>query len=71
MQIKKEIFLFCCLVVLTISLLIASSKTPAPAACNATPDKNLNCCQGTQTNKAESPLDFISTGIFHLSVSFF
>jgi hypothetical protein len=69
MQVKKEIFLFCALIALSASLLIAANlSTNVPAGCNLPQDKKMDCCQEMMKNKAESPWNFITGGILHLSV---
>ncbi|MEO8771470.1 MAG: hypothetical protein ABI402_15345 [Ferruginibacter sp.] len=68
MQVKKEILLFCALIVLSISLLIAATPS-SNSDCTVVKGKKLNCCCQEKTkDKAESPWNFITSGIFHFSV---
>ena len=72
MQIKKEIFLFCSLIVLSISLLIAADFSPKTSACPTQKSKTMQCCcEKTQPkieSKMESPWNFITSSLLHLSV---
>jgi hypothetical protein len=68
MQIKKEIFLFGLLIVFSISLLIASTISERPEACVGSKSKSIGCCQEKLSDKSESPWNFITGGILHLSV---
>jgi hypothetical protein len=68
MQIRKEIMLFCCLLLLSISLLVASAGDPSvPPAKDSRCDKRVNCCRKPQPVNHESPWNFLSHGLFHLS----
>ncbi|MEO6671359.1 MAG: hypothetical protein ABIN36_17885 [Ferruginibacter sp.] len=67
MQIKKEIVLFCALILLSISLLIAASPS-SDSECIAKQGNELNCsCEEKMKDRAESPWNFITSGIFHFS----
>jgi hypothetical protein len=67
MQIKKEIFLFCSLIVISIGLLIAADFSKPSQECSPTQGKFIKCCQETLQPKVESPWNFIASGLFHLT----
>jgi hypothetical protein len=68
MQIKKELLLFCLLILFSAGLLIASNISEKSESCTESPAKPLNCCQDKGKSKAVSPWYFITGGILHLSV---
>ncbi len=68
MQIKKELLLFIMLVLLSISLLVATDLTTAESACTLNKTERTACCDRLPGNKVVSPWNFITEGILHLSV---
>lgn len=68
MQIKKELVLFFMLVLISISLLLATDISTAESACVPNKNEPATCCNKLPENKVESPWNFITQGILHLSV---
>lgn len=68
MQIRKEIFLFLALIVLSAGLLLAANISSKTYECPQLQRKKVNCCQEIMKSKTESPWNYITSGILHLSV---
>lgn len=69
MQIKKEILLFCLLIVLSVSLLVAADVSSKKNECLPGPAKSTECCcKEPVKSKTESPWNFITGGVLHLSI---
>ncbi len=68
MQIKKELLLFCSLVLICISLIMAENNIKeSPENCNLPVNAPLISCKNEIKNSVPvSPWNFITQGIFHL-----
>jgi hypothetical protein len=68
MQIKKELALFCALILLSVCLLYAAAGPTDDLTQCSIKGTPVKCCQQQQNKlKTESPWNFITRGILHLS----
>jgi hypothetical protein len=68
MQIKKEIFSICILILICLSLVVAAGFDKTPASnCPIQAPSVKECCKKEQDNSKISPWNFITQGIFHFS----
>ena len=69
MQTKKEMLTFSTLILVCVTLIIAVGfSKEAITGSNSDAPAHKTCCQNKQQNSSTSPWNFITQGIFHLSV---
>ncbi len=67
MQIRKELTLFCALILLSVCLLYAAAGPVDDLTQCSKKETPVKCCQQQNKLKTESPWNFITRGILHLS----